>query len=788
MLSSANTLYAPPQMLLRGVSLDYNKPCSLIKLGKLSTGKLSLPLCKGRVDESGERSETDDEGIEGDSYDDHLNSRSFNFLALLKVCRDRLGSSPSGGLSSSGSLSNLCQSGSGNGNQTAADNHYKAVVRALVAETLELSTFLEKVAQGTHELRAPRSSSRSSGGSNSDGGSGESLEGLHFTVWARLWVQVIRDLRNGVKLKKVDSFDSSGRGCPPIEYELTPYEILMDDIRSRRYKLKQVMVDGSLPQRVKRDAHELILEFIRGRPPLRKAADRVLAPPPEKLLPPIEALMESIRTQNPQNLRPTKTIVRSSVRKESLRHRQAPRRQTSHEMTSDRSSASGRSSSTPASKKSADIPDVTSSTSTKNSTSGGQNDSLQSQSTPQRRLIKADLDALYGNDKDDDSDDDHLQLQVTKDSDGTCYYGHICPEHTQSEPTTPWKTRTDLLCDSSSNVDNRRRHTICNPDMTEEHGALMITFPLEYTNTLNVYNSLNGPAVSPILARRKQNLPRSMSKSMLQEEFFQSNQWQTAMECLSLNLEEVVHIRNVLTKAELESLPVDCSTKEDVLKGKVCFLCLKARFSLFGPWGNTCKLCKRMVCAKCCSKMRIPTEHFANIPVSTLSPLLSPTREEDSPTNTPGKSPSPLHPSGVGGVGGSCHSLMGKGRKNSVGSAPTSPSLSRKSDDSGQRSISPGGLLDGDDLRDRISPDGQSGPYSLPTVSSISLSLQALKRRGFGRKKEEGKTERLMGQLMVVCHDCKAMVLQIIRTSRVNKGQHLRANMTLDLPQLHQLA
>lgn len=97
---------------------------------------------------------------------------------------------------------------------------------------------------------------------------------MHFLAkfQARLWVQVIRDLRNGVKLKKVDSFDSSGRGCPPIEYELTPYEILMDDIRSRRYKLKQVMVDGSLPQRVKRDAHELILEFIRGRPPLRKVS------------------------------------------------------------------------------------------------------------------------------------------------------------------------------------------------------------------------------------------------------------------------------------------------------------------------------------------------------------------------------------------------------------------------------------------------------------------------------------------------------------------------------------
>ena len=26
----------------------------------------------------------------------------------------------------------------------------------------------------------------------------------------------------------------------PVEYELTPYEILMDDIRSRRYKLNKV--------------------------------------------------------------------------------------------------------------------------------------------------------------------------------------------------------------------------------------------------------------------------------------------------------------------------------------------------------------------------------------------------------------------------------------------------------------------------------------------------------------------------------------------------------------------
>lgn len=77
-------------------------------------------------------------------------------------------------------------------------------------------------------------------------------------------MQVIRELRHGVKLKKVVYSRT------PIEYELTPYEILMDDIRSRRYKLNKVMVNGNIPAPVKKDAHAIILEFIRSRPPLKK--------------------------------------------------------------------------------------------------------------------------------------------------------------------------------------------------------------------------------------------------------------------------------------------------------------------------------------------------------------------------------------------------------------------------------------------------------------------------------------------------------------------------------------
>lgn len=111
---------------------------------------------------------------------------------------------------------------------------------------------------------------------------------------------------------------------------------------------------------------------------------------------------------------------------------------------------------------------------------------------------------------------------------------------------------------------------------------------------------------------------------------------------LSLTLQEIVHIRSVMTKAELEGLPIEVRIKEDVEKRKVrfgygfcflgaafcycfvfgklvfinaicplfhfvqvCFLCLKTRFSIFGQWGVQCKLCQKTVCAKCYTKVRI---------------------------------------------------------------------------------------------------------------------------------------------------------------------------------------
>lgn len=211
--------------------------------------------------------ETDDEGIERDAEetdDEPSTSKSQAHITLQEVI-------------------GRCEAHLGILTKSQTEAHYKAVVRALVAEALELSTFLERVAQGSFQL-STNSSKQSE------------LDQLKFSDWAKFWVQVMGELRMGVKLKKVN-FSKA-----PIEYELTPYEILMKDIRSCRYNLRKIMINGDIPCRVTKDAHAIILEFIRSRPPLKKVADRKL-PPQTRTLTPREQLLNSIKKG--RKLKPT---------------------------------------------------------------------------------------------------------------------------------------------------------------------------------------------------------------------------------------------------------------------------------------------------------------------------------------------------------------------------------------------------------------------------------------------------------------------------------------------------
>jgi len=154
--------------------------------------------------------------------------------------------------------------------QSEAESHYRAVCRALVAEALEISSFMEKMGDANNNEER------------------DELRELAMTDWANIWTDVMSQLRQGIKLRKVEYSRT------PTEFELTPYEMLMADIRKRSYKLNPT----EIPPKVKTDAKDIILEFIRSRPPLKSASSRVLQPK-KKDSTPMELLMEEIRATDP---------------------------------------------------------------------------------------------------------------------------------------------------------------------------------------------------------------------------------------------------------------------------------------------------------------------------------------------------------------------------------------------------------------------------------------------------------------------------------------------------------
>ncbi|KAF6289146.1 spire type actin nucleation factor 2 [Rhinolophus ferrumequinum] len=174
-----------------------------------------------------------------------------------------------------------------------AQAHYQAVCRALFVETLELRAFLARVREAKEMLQKLREDEPQAERPLAE------LDNLGHTDWARLWVQLMRELRHGVKLKKVQEQEFNPL---PTEFQLTPFEMLMQDIRARNYKLRKVMVDGDIPPRVKKDAHELILDFIRSRPPLKQVSERRLRPPPQRPRTLHERMLEEVKQE--RRLRP----------------------------------------------------------------------------------------------------------------------------------------------------------------------------------------------------------------------------------------------------------------------------------------------------------------------------------------------------------------------------------------------------------------------------------------------------------------------------------------------------
>ncbi|KAL2778309.1 protein spire-like protein 1 isoform c, partial [Daubentonia madagascariensis] len=394
--------------------------------------------------------------------------------------------------------------------ESEAPNHYQAVCRALFAETMELHTFLTKIKSAKE---------------------------------ARFWVQVMRDLRNGVKLKKVQERQYNPL---PIEYQLTPYEMLMDDIRCKRYTLRKVMVNGDIPPRLKKSAHEIILDFIRSRPPLNPASARKLKPTPPRPRSLHERILEEIKAE--RKLRP--------VSPEEIRHNKLY-------VT------------TPESPKNV----VESSTVNGGLTSQTKESGLRAaQQVPvqRKKLLKAPTLAELDS---SESEEETLHKSSSSSSVSPSFLEDAVLEAASTRKKPPKFLPISSTPQPERRQPPQRRHSI------------------EKETPTNV----------------RQFLPPSRQSSRSLEEFCYP------VECLALTVEEVMHIRQVLVKAELEKYQQYKDVYTALKKGKLCFCCRTRRFSFF-TWSYTCQFCKRPVCSQCCKKMRLPSKPYSTLPIFSLGP------------------------------------------------------------------------------------------------------------------------------------------------------------------------
>uniref|UniRef100_A0A3Q2L044 Spire type actin nucleation factor 2 n=1 Tax=Equus caballus TaxID=9796 RepID=A0A3Q2L044_HORSE len=461
-----------------------------------------------------------------------------------------------------------------------AQAHYQAVCRALFVETLELRAFLARVREAKEMLQKLREDEPQAEKPLAE------LDNLGRTDWARLWVQLMRELRHGVKLKKVQEQEFNPL---PTEFQLTPFEMLMQDIRARNYKLRKVMVDGDIPPRVKKDAHELILDFIRSRPPLKQVSERRLRPLPQKQRTLHEKILEEIKQE--RRLRPV-----------------------GGECWGGRGFGS--------------LPCILNACSGDIKSTSCINlsvmDAGSSAQRPRPRVLLkaptlAEMEEMNTSEEEESpcgevtlkrdrsfSEHDLVQLRSEVASGlqpATQPPGGLEPSRPRAGSVHAWRPST------------------------QEQGS----FPVSVQSQPD-----SSPLPRSDLGSREEDRPEEgrQEASEAPDAHHLWLEFSHPVESLALTVEEVMDVRRVLVKAEMEKFLQNKELFSSLKKGKIC-CCCRTKFSLFS-WPPTCLFCKRAVCASCSIKMKMPSKKFAHIPVYTLG-FESPQRLSAAKTTPPSR-------------------------------------------------------------------------------------------------------------------------------------------------------
>ncbi|XP_031141366.1 protein spire homolog 2 isoform X2 [Sander lucioperca] len=422
-------------------------------------------------------------------------------------------------------------------NPSLAPEHYQAVCRALFVETLELQTFLSKIRDAKEMLKKITKEEAPENRPTSE------LDALKHTDWARLWVQLMKELRQGVKLKKVQEQPFN---LLPTEFSLTPFEMLMQDIRTRKFQLRKVMVsERSLPPPPPQQQclHDRVLAEIKQE---RKLRPVVL--PSSRPFGSLPCLAQTC----PCKCKST-SCIDLSVSEPGPRPPSRPRillkAPTLAEMEEMNISEEEES------------PD------------SGELRRAESSPTPLKRdrsFSEHDLALLRAEMLPSLSESAQLgggvRLRGERPRSRTLSGAGPPPNHRASLPVHGWVPPSPARL-SLSSVD-------------------------ETTEGLEASAS------------------RAGDEHQWMEEFSHP------VESLALTVDEVINVRRVLVKAEMEKFLQSKELYSNLKRGRVC-CCCKVKFPLFS-WPSTCLLCKRSVCSSCSAKMKIPSKKMAHIPVYTV--------------------------------------------------------------------------------------------------------------------------------------------------------------------------
>ena len=198
------------------------------------------------------------------------------------------------------------------------------------------------------------------------------------------------------------------------------------------------------------------------------------------------------------------------------------------------------------------------------------------------------------------------------------------------------------------------------------------------------------------------------------------------MHRLDLTLEEVSHMRHTMTKVELEERELSPSEKAAFEKSKICFCCHQIRFNLLN-WAYPCEFCRRSVCAKCCAKIRLPSDKLRDIPVCCLSNQLEGNSQEPSLADC------------------SSNHLVTASNNNLA-----TAGLTRSWDRLSLRGRPPVGM-------------GRGAPHSQPRLQR-TRSMDKSDVEKFRAMQLSG--ERVVGSRHNVCIDCRNLLTSIVRAQR----------------------